>query len=149
MSELIQAQASWDKRWRELFNAKYIDLGFRHSPAFRYAHRETEKELGKRPKAPKGPPTLFSVARDTLWQFVKTGGKMDFKLSKNIWKGTKAALVSAATLAAYAGIEGLVGSIDTKPELAAIGVPALLLPIGVALAAMAKNWVKVKKGIGR
>jgi hypothetical protein len=71
---------------------------------------------------------------------------MKFSWNKNVWKALKAGLISAGTIAAFAGVEVLLQSFDTGEELGAIGIPVMVIPVIVAVVASLKNYLKVQKG---
>lgn len=71
---------------------------------------------------------------------------MKFSWNKNAWKALKAGLISAGTIAAFAGAEVLLQSFDSAEELGSVGIPVMVIPLIVALVASVKNYLKVQKG---
>lgn len=63
---------------------------------------------------------------------------MQKKIVKTLWKMTKTASVSALSLFLY----DLLRQVDTIEELAQLGVPALLIPLGLAAVTGVRNWLK-------
>jgi hypothetical protein len=70
---------------------------------------------------------------------------MQFDWAKTAWKGVRAGLGVALAAALYAGVGVLLEQFDSPEELAALGLPAVAIPILVALGAMLRNWLKHRK----
>ena len=68
---------------------------------------------------------------------------MDWK--KVTWKGLRSLFAGAAVVGLYAAGEFALGALDTQEELAAIGAPAIVIPILLGLGSAARNWLKHRK----
>jgi hypothetical protein len=73
---------------------------------------------------------------------------MGFDQAKMWWKGARALLGVALAAGLYAGGDAFLSQFDTPEELAALGAPQVVIPILVALGAMARNWIKHRKDGG-
>lgn len=128
----------WDAKWHERFSAlRKADPTGDLAKIQARALKQTTKEYGPRPEGVKSALLRF------LWQYVKTGGNVDFKWSKNLWKALKAALISALSVAAVAGVGVLLQPIDTSEELVGLGIPGWAIPLIVALVASIRNYLKI------
>jgi hypothetical protein len=70
---------------------------------------------------------------------------MQFDWAKGIWKGVRGALGVALAAALYAGGDVFLSHFDTPQELAAVGTPAVVIPILVGLGALLRNYLKHRK----
>jgi len=81
------------------------------------------------------------------WGLVKSGGKMDFSWTKNLWKAVRAALGVALAAGLYAVFDVLSQSFDTPAELEGMGAPQFLIPLILAVLVSLRNWMKHSKGV--
>lgn len=130
----------WKARWQEHYNDLSVEWPSA-SPRWRFemAHKIMRKLYGPEPRG-----LLGTVAGAVFAHKVK-GESMDWKWSKAIWKGVRAALGGALAIGAVAAGEGLLASADTQAELVQLGAPVLIVPLLLALGAMARNYLKQKK----
>lgn len=136
------SRAEWDRIYDGHFGVLFHhypekDPGWRRAKA----HERTGIETGVRHR----PPGMLGIVLRTLAAYLKGGGNVEFNWSKNAWKGLRAALGLAAAAALYSGGELLLSQFDTPEELAAIGAPAIVIPLLVALGAMARNYIKQRR----
>ena len=133
--------ARWNRKWRRLYRQRMNSNGFKHQDAQDHADRTMRAQDGKRPPAP---PSLFRASLPILWQFAKTGGRMNFDWTKTLWKSVRGALAGAAALA----VLSFFGKYDTAPELLAAGVPPWLAGgavLGVLfLASGVRNFMAIR-----
>lgn len=132
----------WDKHfWQHFYTLRRQYPTVPLETIRRRAYSATEALHGSRP------PSWKWLLVKLGWGLVRSGGDMDFSWTKNLWKALRALLGVVIAAGLYAVVDVLVLQLGNAEKLAELGVPALFIPVLVAVLVSARNWLKHKKHV--